>query len=41
VDERPAWSAQFAPETLPTLAPIPPLDEITPEWAWGGSAGEG
>ena len=41
MDERPAWSAQFAPETLPTLAPIPSLDEITPEWAWGGSAGEG
>jgi subtilisin len=40
VDERPAWSAQFAPDTLKTLAPIPPLDEITPEWAWGGSSGE-
>jgi subtilisin len=41
VDERPAWSAQFAADTLKTLTPIPPLDEITPEWAWGGSAGEG
>jgi subtilisin len=41
VDERPAWSAQFAPETLRTLTPVPPLDEITPEWAWGGSRGEG
>ncbi len=40
MDERPAWSAQFAPDTLKTLAPIPPLDEITPEWAWGGSGGE-
>jgi len=41
VDERPAWSAQFAPEALKTLAPVPPLDEITPEWAWGGSTGTG
>jgi subtilisin len=41
VEERPAWSAQFSPETLRTLAPVPPLDEITPEWAWGGSTGEG
>jgi subtilisin len=41
VDERPAWSAQFAPETLRGLAPVPPLDEITPEWAWEGSTGEG
>ncbi len=38
---RPAWSQQFAPETLPLLTPVPPLDQITPEWAWGGSAGEG
>ena len=41
MDERPAWSAQFAPDTIKTLAPVPPLDEITPEWAWGGSTGEG
>jgi subtilisin family serine protease len=41
VDERPAWSAQFAADTIKTLAPIPPLDEITPEWAWGRSGGEG
>ena len=41
MDERPAWSAQFAADALKTLAPVPPLDEITPEWAWGGSAGEG
>jgi subtilisin len=41
VDERPAWSAQFAADALKTLAPVLPLDEITPEWAWGGSAGEG
>jgi subtilisin len=41
VEERPAWSAQFSPEALRTLAPVPPMDEITPEWAWGGSTGEG
>jgi subtilisin len=41
VEERPAWSAQFSPEALRTLAPVPPLDEITPEWAWGGSTGAG
>ncbi len=41
MDERPAWSSQFAPETLRTLAPVPSLDEITPDWAWGGSTGEG
>ena len=41
MDERPAWSAQFAPEALMALAPVPSLDEITPEWAWEGSTGEG
>ncbi len=38
---RPAWSNQFAPEALRELQPILPLDDITPEWAWGGSAGAG
>lgn len=41
MDDRPAWSAQFAPDALRTLTPVPPLDEITPEWAWGGSTGAG
>ncbi len=41
MDERPAWSAQFAADTLKSLAPVPPLDEITPEWAYGGSTGAG
>jgi subtilisin len=40
-DFRPAWSAQFAPHALRELEPLVPLDEITPEWAWGGSTGEG
>jgi subtilisin len=38
---RPAWSQQFAREALRTLSPVPALDEITPEWAWGGSTGQG
>ncbi len=38
---RPAWNQQFAPDPLQTLTPIPPLDQITSEWAWGGSDGEG
>lgn len=38
---RPAWSQRFAPGTLTSLTPILPLDQITPEWAWGGSEGEG
>ncbi len=41
MDARPAWSPQFAADTLKTLAPVPPLDDITPEWAWGGSTGAG
>jgi subtilisin len=41
VDERPAWSAQFAPDALRTLTPVPSLDEITAEWAWNGSTGAG
>ena len=40
-DPRPAWSSQFAPDTLKTLEPVLPLDRITPEWAWGGSTGAG
>lgn len=38
---KPAWSQQFAPDTLRPLTPVPPLDGITPEWAWAGSGGEG
>jgi len=40
-DPRPAWSSQFAPDTLKTLEPVLPLDRVTPEWAWGGSTGAG
>lgn len=38
---KPAWSAPFAPDALPEIQPVEPIDAITPEWAWGGSTGEG
>lgn len=38
---RPAWSEQFAPEAIRELFSYGPLSQITPEWAWGGSQGEG
>jgi subtilisin len=38
---KPAWSAEFSPEALRYPDPIPVLDELTAEWAWGGSAGRG
>jgi subtilisin len=41
VSRRPAWSAQFAPHALRMVAPVLPVDDITPEWAWGGSKGAG
>ena len=39
--EAPGWSTPFAPDQLQTLDRIPSLEEITPEWAWGGSTGKG
>jgi len=41
VDTRPAWSSQFSPDILKILEPLLPFDEVTPEWAWGGSTGAG
>lgn len=38
---RPAWSAAFAAESLRSLEPLVPIEEITPEWAFGGSTGRG
>ena len=38
---RPAWSEAFARESLAALQPVPGLDDLTPEWAWGGSTGTG
>jgi subtilisin family serine protease len=40
-DLRPAWSSAFASEAIRPLDPVPPLDEITPEWAYGGRRGAG
>jgi subtilisin len=36
---RPAYSSPFAQDSLETLIPVRPIDDITPEWAWGGSTG--
>ena len=37
----PAWSSQFTPEALHTLDPLLPIDNLTQDWAWGGSTGKG
>jgi subtilisin len=37
----PAWSELFLDTALATLRPFSPLDDLTPEWAWGGSTGQG
>jgi subtilisin len=39
--ERPAWSHQFTADTIQDLHPVEPLDNLTAEWAWGGSTGRG
>jgi len=41
MEQRPAYSSQFAPDRLGMLTPLHPVEEITPDWAWGGSTGEG
>ncbi len=38
---RPAWSEQFAEGELRQLVARGPLGHVTPEWAWGGSTGQG
>jgi subtilisin len=38
---RPAWSSAFETDTLPIVERIPLIEEITREWAWGGSTGAG
>ncbi|MCC6222299.1 MAG: S8 family serine peptidase [Thermoleophilia bacterium] len=38
---RPAWSSAFAPGALRTVDPVALVDELTPDWAWGGSTGAG
>ncbi len=41
VTQRPAYSAAFAPDVLPSLNAIPQLEDLTAEWAWGDSSGKG
>ena len=38
---RPAWSEQFSSDAISELSVHGPMSEITREWAWGGSAGQG
>lgn len=40
-ERKPAWTWQFARDQLQFLKPLPPMEAITPEWAWGGSTGKG
>ena len=37
----PAWSSAFSADELKTIARIAPIEEISPDWAWGGSTGAG
>lgn len=38
---RPAWSQDFTPDAIRELSAKGPFAKITPDWAWGGSTGEG
>lgn len=38
---RPAWSQHFTPDAIQELLADGPLAKITPNWAWGGSTGQG
>jgi subtilisin len=40
-DNQPAFSSAFAPDALRSLPAIAPIEDITPEWALGGSTGQG
>ncbi len=39
--QRPAWSEAFLADSLRTLTLSGPLANVTREWAWGGSEGQG
>jgi subtilisin len=41
VEELPAWSEPFNPETRQGLTRLPALETIDREWAFGGATGEG
>ena len=38
---RPAWSEQFTEAAIQQLIASGPIAELTPEWAYGGSTGQG
>ena len=38
---RPAWSSVFEEGSVAQLERIEYLDDVTPDWAWGGSTGAG
>jgi subtilisin family serine protease len=38
---RPAWSEQFAADAIREVVANGPIADLTPEWAWGGSTGQG
>lgn len=41
IQQRPAYSTQFTPDRLESLTPLHPVEDISWEWAWGGSTGKG
>jgi len=38
---RPAFSTAFEAEQLELLDALEPIEDITPDWAWGGTSGKG
>jgi subtilisin family serine protease len=41
MSSRPAFSNAFEPGQLQMLEPLLPVEDITPDWAWGGTTGKG
>jgi subtilisin len=41
MSSRPAFSTAFETDHLQMLEPLLPIEDITPEWAWGGTTGKG
>jgi subtilisin len=41
MEPRPAYSAPFEADALRQIAAVDTLENLTPEWAWGGSTGRG
>src|SRR5712692_9178764 len=41
MSSKPAFSAAFDTEQLELLEALLPMEDITPEWAWGGTTGKG